>query len=39
MLIGQLSNALGPVQTYEHIQTDATGMYEPAAVLGQVEES
>ena len=39
MLIGQLSNTLGPVQTYEHIQTDATGMYEPAALLGRFEGS
>ena len=38
MLIGQLLNTLGPVQTYEHIQVDAMGSYEPAAVLGRVEE-
>ena len=38
MLIGQLLNTLGPVQTYEHIQVDATGVYEPAGVLGRVEE-
>ena len=37
MLIGQLLNTLGPVQTYEHIQTDALGIYERAALLGQVE--
>ena len=39
MLIGQLLNTLGPVQTYEHIQVDAMGVYERAAVLGRVEES
>ena len=39
MLIGQLLNTLGPVQTYEHIQVDAIGVYEPAAVLGRVEDS
>ena len=39
LLIGQSLNTLGPVQTYEHIQVDAIGVYEPAAVLGQVEES
>ena len=39
MLIGQLLNTLGPVQTYEHIQVDATGIYEPAAVLGRVDDS
>ena len=37
MMIGQLLNTLGPVQTYEHIPVDATGIYEPAAVLGLVE--
>ena len=36
MIIGQLLNTLGPVQTYEHIQVNATGRYEPAAVLGAV---
>ena len=33
MLIGQLLNTLGPVQTYEHIPADATGHYQPAALL------
>ena len=33
MLIGQLSNTLGPIQTYEHIPSDATGHYRPAALL------
>lgn len=33
MLIGQLLNTLGPVQTYEHIPFSATGRYEPAALL------
>ena len=37
MLIGQLLNTLGPVQTYEHIPVDATGKYEPAALLGAVD--
>ena len=34
MLVGQLLNTLGPVQTYEHIPTDATGRYKTAALLG-----
>ena len=34
MLVGQLLNTLGPVQTYEHIPTDATGKYMAAALLG-----
>ena len=34
MLIGQLSNTLGPIQTYEHIPSDSTGAYTPAALLG-----
>ena len=34
MLVGQLLNTLGPVQTYEHIPSDATGRYKAAAVLG-----
>lgn len=34
MLIGQLLNTLGQVQTYEHIQEGATGYYSPAALLG-----
>ena len=33
MLIGQLSNTLGPIQTYEHIPANATGYYSPAALL------
>ena len=33
MLLGQLLNTLGPVQTYEHIQDTATGHYRPAALL------
>ena len=33
MLIGQLLNTLGMVQTYEHIQEGATGRYEAAAPL------
>jgi len=33
VLIGQLLNTLGPVQTYEHIQDDAQGLYHPAALL------
>lgn len=37
MMIGQLLNTLGPVHTYEHIQVDALGIYQPAALLGTVE--
>src|SRR5207249_8567881 len=33
MMIGQLLNTLGPVQTYEHIPIDATGCYRKAALL------
>jgi hypothetical protein len=33
MMIGQKLNTLGPVQTYEHIQTDLVGHYHPAALL------
>ena len=33
MMIGQVLNTFGPVQTYEHIGTDAVGTYHPAAVL------
>lgn len=33
MLIGQLLNTLGQVQTYEHIQEGATGYYSPSALL------
>ena len=39
MMVGQLLNTLGPVQTYEHIPVDATGAYEAAAVLGLFEEA
>lgn len=31
MLIGQLLNTLGPVQTYEHISTEGAGVYVPVA--------
>ena len=34
MLVGQLLNTLGQVQTYEHIPQGATGHYVPAALLG-----
>lgn len=33
MMIGQMLNTFGPVQTYEHIGTDAVGSYQPAARL------
>lgn len=33
MLIGQLLNTLGLVQTYEHIAGDGPGVYRPAALL------
>ena len=33
MMVGQLLNTLGPVQTYEHIPSDAIGRYTPAALL------
>ena len=33
MLVGQLLNTLGPVQTYEHVQSDAIGIYRSAALL------
>lgn len=33
MMIGQTLNTFGVIQTYEHIGTDATGVYEPAARL------
>ena len=39
MMIGQLLNTLGPVHTYEHMQVDALGMYQPAALLGAVERA
>ena len=33
VMIGQLLNTFGPVQTYEHVPTDAVGRYEPATLL------
>jgi hypothetical protein len=33
VLLGQLLNGLGPVQTYEHLQDDAVGRYCRAALL------
>jgi SMODS-associated and fused to various effectors sensor domain len=33
MMVGQLLNTFGPVQTYEHIPVDGTGIYKPAALL------
>jgi len=33
MLIGQLLNTLGAVQTYEHIPVDGVGIYRPGALL------
>ncbi|HTZ68272.1 MAG TPA: SAVED domain-containing protein [Roseiarcus sp.] len=33
MMIGQLLNTVGPVQTYEHLTPDAVGIYHPAARL------
>jgi hypothetical protein len=33
MLIGQLLNTFGAVQTYEHVTVDGTGQYRPAALL------
>lgn len=33
VLIGQMLNTLGPIQTYEHIPDSATGRYRPAAML------
>jgi CBASS immunity sensor of nucleotide second messenger signals len=33
VMIGQMLNTFGPVQTYEHIPTDVVGVYEPAALL------
>ena len=35
MLVGQLLNTLGQVQTYEHIPQGATGHYAAAALLGE----
>ena len=33
MLIGQLLNTFGAVQTYEHVTNDGSGYYAPAAML------
>lgn len=33
VMFGQLINGLGPVQTYEHLQEDAIGVYRRAALL------
>jgi hypothetical protein len=33
VMFGQLINGLGPVQTYEHLQQDAIGIYRRAALL------
>jgi CBASS immunity sensor of nucleotide second messenger signals len=33
VLIGQLLNTFGSVQTYEHVATDGSGEYKPAALL------
>jgi hypothetical protein len=33
MLIGQLLNTFGAVQTYEHVTVDGSGHYRPAALL------
>ena len=33
VLIGQLLNTFGAVQTYEHVGTDGSGCYKPAALL------
>jgi hypothetical protein len=33
LMVGQLANALGPLQTYEHIPVDAVGRYRPAVRL------
>jgi len=33
MMIGQLLNTVGTVQTYEHLTPDAVGIYRPAAAL------
>lgn len=33
VLIGQLLNTFGTVQTYEHVGSDGSGAYRPAAVL------
>ncbi|HEX6438820.1 MAG TPA: SAVED domain-containing protein, partial [Candidatus Binatia bacterium] len=33
MMLGQTLNTFGPIQTYEHIATDAVGMYHPSVFL------
>lgn len=33
LMIGQLSNTLGPLHTYEHVDDDTVGIYRPAARL------
>jgi len=33
MLIGQLLNTFGSIQTYEHVTVDGSGQYRPAALL------
>ena len=33
VLVGQLLNTLGAVQTYEHLSIDGSGCYKPAAFL------
>jgi hypothetical protein len=33
VLIGQLLNTFGTVQTYEHVNIDGSGCYRPAALL------
>jgi len=33
VMIGQTLNTFGPIQTYEHVGTDAVGVYKPAALL------
>lgn len=33
IMVGQLLNGLGPIQTYEHLPNDAVGRYVPAALL------
>jgi hypothetical protein len=33
VMIGQTLNTFGPVQTYEHVGTDAVGVYQPAVLL------
>ncbi len=35
VIIGQALNTFGPIQTYEHVGTDAVGIYQSAALLQQ----